>query len=97
MEFAIELGAIDVSTESGNIEIITKIENFNEIREGLEKSFGENEQAEIIWNAESFVVLDEKNTLTLLKLLEALDNCEDVQNVFGNFDLNEDIVKNLNY
>ena len=97
LEYSIELGAIDVSTESGNIEIITKIENFSDIREGLEKKFGENEQAEIIWNAESLVTLDEKNTLTLLKFLEALDNCEDVQNVFGNFDLDENIVKNINF
>ncbi len=96
LEYAIELGAMDVSSEKDNIEIITKIEDFNDIREGLEKKFGENDQAEITWNAENLVKLDEKNSLTLLKLLEALDNCEDVQNVFGNFDLNENIIKNFN-
>ena len=61
LEYAIELGAMDVSSEKDNIEIITKIEDFNDIREGLEKKFGENDQAEITWNAENLVKLDEKN------------------------------------
>ncbi len=95
-ELAIELGVLDVNSEEKNIEIITDSRDFNEIRENLEKKFGIADQAEIVWLAENNITLDEEKAISLIKLLETLDNCEDVQNVFGNFDIDENLYEKLN-
>ena len=96
LDFAIEIGALDVNSQEKTIEIITNLSNFNEIREKLEGRFGSSEQAEIVWLAENLITLDEEKSSSLLKLLEMLDDCDDVQNVFGNFELDEKIVENIN-
>ncbi len=72
------------------------MKDFNEIRETLEKKFGIADQAEIVWLAENIITLDEEKAISLIKLLETLDNCEDVQNVFGNFDIDENLYEKLN-
>ena len=96
LDFSIEIGALDVNSQEKTIEIITNLSNFNEIREKLEDRFGSSEQAEIVWLAENLITLDEEKSSSLLKLLEMLDDCDDVQNVFGNFELDEKIVENIN-
>ena len=95
-EIAIDVGADDVSSDERNHEIITSVNDFNNVRDKLEDLLGPPEQAEIIWQPENFVqVDDEKRAISILKLLDTLDNCEDVQGVFGNFDINEDIIKKI--
>ncbi len=96
-EIAIDVGANDVSSDESNHEIITSISEFNNVRDKLEDLLGAPEQAEIIWQPENYVqVDDEKRATSILKLLDTLDNCEDVQGVFGNFDISEDIIKKIN-
>ena len=95
-EIAIDVGANDVSSDESNHEIITSTSEFNNVRDKLEDLLGAPEQAEIIWQPENYVqVDDEKRAISILKLLDTLDNCEDVQGVFGNFDINEDIIKKI--
>ena len=95
-EIAIDVGANDVTSDESNHEIITSVNEFNNVRDKLEDLIGAPEQAEIIWQPENYVqVDDEKRAISILKLLDTLDNCEDVQGVFGNFDINEDIIKKL--
>ena len=95
-EIAIDVGANDVSSDERNHEIITSVNDFNNVRDKLEDLLGPPEQAEIIWQPENYVqVDDEKRAISILKLLDTLDNCEDVQGVFGNFDINEDIIKKI--
>ena len=87
LDFAIENGAIDVDFEENRIEILSSIPDFNDLREKLEVKYGLPEQSEISWIPENYINLDEEKSLSMLKFLEALDNCEDIQNVFGNFNL----------
>ena len=95
-EIAIDVGASDVSSDESNHEIITSVNEFNNVRDKLENLLGAPEQAEIIWQPENYVqVDDEKRAISILKLLDTLDNCEDVQGVFGNFDINENIIKKI--
>ena len=95
-EIAIDVGADDVSSDERNHEIITSVNDFNNVRDKLEDLLGTPQQAEIIWQPENYVqVNDEKRAISILKLLDTLDNCEDVQGVFGNFDINEDIIKKI--
>ena len=95
-EIAIDVGANDVSSDDRNHKIITSVNDFNNVRDKLEDLLGTPQQAEIIWQPENYVqVNDEKRAISILKLLDTLDNCEDVQGVFGNFDINEDIIKKI--
>ena len=95
-EIAIEVGANDVSSDELNHEIITSINDFNNVRERLEELLGAPEQAELIWQPENYILVNEtKRAMSLLKLIDTLDNCDDVQGVHGNFDIQEDILKDI--
>ena len=95
-DIAIEVGANDVKSDDTNHEIITSVNDFNNVREKLESLLGISEQAELIWYPENTLQIDdEKKATSILKLLDTLDNCEDVQAVYGNFEIDEDILKKI--
>ena len=97
LEIAIEVGADDVISDEISHEIITSLNEFNNVRDKLESLLGSPEQAEIIWQPENYIkVDDEKRAASILKLLDTLDNCEDVQGVYGNFDISEEIINKVN-
>ena len=77
-------------------EIITSLNEFNNVRDKLENLLGSPEQAEIIWQPENYIKeKKEKRATSILKLLDTLDNCEDVQGVFGNFEIKDEIIKKI--
>ena len=79
-DIAIEVGADDVKADENNYEIITSVNEFNNVREKLEGILGIPDQAELIWYPENNVQIDdERKATSILKLLDTLDNCEDVQ------------------
>ena len=95
-DIAIEVGANDVKADENNYEIITTVNEFNNVREKLESILGVPDQAELIWYPENNVQIDdERKATSILKLLDTLDNCEDVQGVYGNFEINDDIIKKI--
>ena len=96
LDFAIENGASDVDFEENKIEILCSIPDFNDLRDKLEAKYGLPEQSEISWIPENYIILDEEKSISMLKFLEVLDNCEDVQNVFGNFNLDLKASENFN-
>ena len=96
LDFAIENGASDVNFEENKIEILSSIIDFNNLRDKLEAKYGLPDQSEISWIPEDYVNLDEEKSLSMLKFLDALDNCEDVQNVFGNFNLDPKALEKIN-
>ena len=95
-DIAIEVGANDVKADENNYEIITSVNEFNNVREKLESILGVPDQAELIWYPENNVQIDdERKATSILKLLDTLDNCEDVQGVYGNFEINDGIIKKI--
>ena len=95
-DIAIEVGADDVNVDENNYEIITTVNEFNNVREKLESILGVPDQAELIWYPENNVQIDdERKATSILKLLDTLDNCEDVQGVYGNFEINDEIIKKI--
>jgi YebC/PmpR family DNA-binding regulatory protein len=95
-DIAIEVGANDVKADENNYEIITSVNDFNNVREKLEGILGVPDQAELIWYPENNVQIDdERKATSILKLLDTLDNCEDVQGVYGNFEINDEIIKKI--
>ncbi len=95
LEAAIEAGADDVeSTEDGHT-IWTDMEALHEVAGALEKSLGEAESVKLAWKPNITVELDEGNAGTLLKLVDALDDDDDVQTVWGNYEVSDEILEKI--
>ncbi len=94
-EAALEAGASDVSSDSDMHEIVCEADDLNSVREALEEKFGNPANANLVWKAQNTVDLDEGKAQTLFKLLEALDDNDDVQTVSSNFDVSDEIMAKL--
>ena len=94
-EAVLEAGADNVETDDNGHEITCAPENFNNVREELEGRFGAPEESGLTWKPQNTITVDEAQASTLLKLLDALDDNDDVQNVSSNFDISDDIIAKL--
>lgn len=97
-ETAVELGADDIQDEEDeeNYKVITSVENFQAVVEGLEKAGFKNKDAELTRLPENTIeVTDEKVAGQILKLLEKIEEHDDVQNVYANFDISDEILSKL--
>lgn len=95
LEAAIEAGADNVESTDTTHEITCAVESFFAVRDALEGKFGEPESAKLDWRPENSVALDEDKARTVLKLLDVLEDNDDVQNVYANFDLPEEVAEAL--
>ncbi|MGZ3400787.1 MAG: YebC/PmpR family DNA-binding transcriptional regulator [Caulobacteraceae bacterium] len=90
MEAAIEAGAEDVeSSEEGHL-IFTAFEDLSAVIEGLERALGTPKGTAIVWRPKSGNPVSNDDAVTLMKLLDALDDDDDVSNVFTNVDLTDE-------
>jgi YebC/PmpR family DNA-binding regulatory protein len=95
LEAAIEAGAEDVvSSESGH-EIYTTQETLREVAKALEAKFGEPRKAALVWKPQNTVAVDDLQGEKLLKLIETLNEHDDVQNVYANFEISDALVHRL--
>lgn len=92
-EATVEVGGDDCLNEDGLYEIICMPEGFNEVRAKLEEKFGAPNSAEVTWKPNSTQMLSVEDGEKLLKLLDALEDCDDVQNVIGNFELPPELLE----
>ena len=95
LEAAIEAGAENVESDAEGHEVTCAVEDFFAVRDTLEARFGEPESARLEWRPTTTVALDEDRAAALLKLLDALDESEDVQNVWANFEVAEGVMERL--
>ncbi|NHK29275.1 YebC/PmpR family DNA-binding transcriptional regulator [Parvularcula flava] len=94
MEAAIEAGADDVVSSDDGHEIYTAIEDLNDVSRALEERFGEADGTALIWRPQNLVPVEGEKAGTVFKLVNTLDDLDDVQNVYANFDISdEDIEK----
>ena len=94
-EAALEAGAADVASDEGGHEIRCAPDDLSTVRDGLEKHFGPADAARLDWRPNVTVAVDEDAATTLFKLLDALDDNDDVQRVASNFDVAEDVMERL--
>ncbi len=95
LEAAIEAGAEDcVSTEDGH-EIITSIDDLGAVRDALEEKFGAASGAKLVFKPGVTTAVDEDTARSLLKMIDALEDNDDVQNVYSNFEVSDDIMAKL--
>jgi YebC/PmpR family DNA-binding regulatory protein len=89
LEAAIEAGAEDVVSGSDTHEIFTAVDALNEVAKALEAQFGEPQKATLTWKPQNTVAVDDDAAEKILKLYNMLDNHDDVQHVYGNFEISE--------
>jgi YebC/PmpR family DNA-binding regulatory protein len=95
MEAAIEAGADDVaSTEEGH-EIIASVESLREVAKALEEKFGEPRKAVLAWRPQNTIRVDDEAGEKILKLVGALEDNDDVQNVYANFEVSDALMAKL--
>ncbi len=95
LEAAIEAGAEDVASTSAGHDIITTPESFAEVSKTLEAKFGEPRKAGLVWRPQNTVPVDDDNGEKLLKLIETLEDNDDVQNVYSNFEISDALMAKL--
>ena len=95
LEAAIEAGADDVvSSESGH-EIYTAQDTLRDVAKALEAKFGEPRKAALVWKPQNTVPVDDEQGEKLLKLIETLNEHDDVQNVYANFEVSDALMQKL--
>jgi YebC/PmpR family DNA-binding regulatory protein len=95
LEAAIEAGASDVESDSERHAVITDTDDFNTARDALERRFGEAASARLTWRPKTTAPVDEDTAASLFKLLETLEDSDDVQNVYANFEVADDVLARL--
>lgn len=99
LEAAIEAGAGDVISDAddgaGGHIVICAPEDFNSVRDALETRFGPAESAKLAWRPLNTAMIDEDSATGLFKLIETLEDSDDVQNVYANFEVGEDVLERL--
>jgi YebC/PmpR family DNA-binding regulatory protein len=95
LEAAIEAGADDVASDADIHEITVSADGFFAVRDALEQKFGAPAEAKIEWRPNLTVAVDEEKAKSILKLLDVLEDDDDVQNVYANFEIPEDIMRKL--
>ena len=96
MEAAIDAGADDaVSTGEDGHEITTSLEGLREVAQTLEGKFGEPRKATLVWKPQSTILVDDEAGEKILKLVSTLEENDDVQTVYANFEISEALLAKL--
>jgi YebC/PmpR family DNA-binding regulatory protein len=94
-EAALEAGATNVESASDGHEIVTTLDEFAQVRDALEVKFGAAERAKLAWRPTTTVVVDGAAAENLFKLVETLEDNDDVQTVWGNYEVPEAVLAKL--
>jgi YebC/PmpR family DNA-binding regulatory protein len=95
LEAAIDAGAEDVVSNEDGHQVITTPQTLNDVTKSLEARFGEPRKSSMIWKSQNTVALDDEVGEKVLKLIELLDDSDDVQNVYANFEVSDALVAKM--
>jgi YebC/PmpR family DNA-binding regulatory protein len=95
MEAAIEAGADDAVTDDTHHTVTCTFESMGEVSAALSAKFGDAESAKIVWKPNVMAPVDFEKAESLMKLVDMLDDDDDVQHVFTNADIPDDIMEKL--
>ncbi len=94
-EAAVEAGAGNVESDAEGHEITCESDDFNTVRDALAARFGDPREAHLAWKPQNTIMVEEKHAETLLKLLDVLDDNDDVQQVAANFEIADEVMARL--
>ena len=89
LEAAIEAGADDVESDDEGHEIWTSVDSLHEVAKGLEGALGEAEAVKLAWKPQTPVDVSGDDVATLMKLIDTLEEDDDVQTVWGNYEISD--------
>src|SRR3546814_7779890 len=92
-EAALEAGADDVSSNEDEHEIWTAMDALHEVARALEAKLGPAEGAKLAWKPQTTVEVDESNAATLMTLVDTLEDDDDVQTVWGNSEVSDEVMR----
>ena len=95
MEAAIEAGADDVISGEDGHEVVTTLESFAEVAKAMEAKFGEPRKSKLVWKPQNTITVDDEAGEKILKLIGNLEDNDDVQNVYANFEISDALVKKM--
>jgi YebC/PmpR family DNA-binding regulatory protein len=94
-EAAIDAGAEDVNSTPGGHEIYTAQDALRDVAKALEAKFGEPRKAALTWRPQNTVMVDDEKGEQLFGMIEALEELDDVQNVYANFEMSEALLTKM--
>jgi YebC/PmpR family DNA-binding regulatory protein len=92
---AVEAGAEDISADEGVVEVVTEPADFGSVRNALEQAGVEMESAEMTYRPSSLVPIDEPQAAKLMRLIEVLEENDDVDAVNANFDVSAEVLERV--
>ncbi|WP_181706651.1 YebC/PmpR family DNA-binding transcriptional regulator [Chthonobacter rhizosphaerae] len=95
LEAAIEAGADDVESSDEAHVIICAFESLGDVAKALEAALGPAESVKSVWRPKTGTSLDEEKAQSLMKLIDTLEDDDDVQNVYSNFEVSDDVLAKL--
>lgn len=95
LEAAIEAGADDVASGESGHEVYTAQETLRDVAKALEAKFGEPRKAALVWKPQNTITVDDENGEKLMKLVDTLNEHDDVQNVYANFEISDALMTKL--
>lgn len=95
LEAAIDAGADDVESDEDGHEIWTSIDNLHGVAKSLEAALGEPESVKLAWRPQNSVDLGEEDAVQLIKLVDALEDDDDVQTVWGNYEMSDEVMEKV--
>jgi len=96
LEAAIEAGADDVASDEDGHEVFASPETFRDVAKALEAKFGEPRKAALVWKPQNTITVDDETGEKLFKLLDLLNEHDDVQNVYANFEVSDALAAKMN-
>jgi len=95
VEAAIEAGADDVSSSEESHVVTCRFEDLGEVAKALEEKLGEPDSVKAVWQPQTTTALDEEKAAVMMKLVETLEDDDDVQNVYSNFEISDEVLARL--
>jgi YebC/PmpR family DNA-binding regulatory protein len=95
LEAAIDAGADDVTSSENGHEIYASQENFVDVAKALEAKFGDPRKAGLVWKPQNLIAVDDEKGEKLFKLMELLNEHDDVQNVYANFEFSDALLSKM--
>ena len=95
LEAAIDAGADDVESDDEGHEIWTSVDSLHGVAKSLEAALGEPESVKLAWRPQNSVDLGEDDAAQLIKLVDALEDDDDVQTVWGNYEMSDEVMEKI--
>jgi YebC/PmpR family DNA-binding regulatory protein len=95
LEAAVDAGAEDVASSESGHEIFTTPDQLGTVGKALEAKFGEPRKTALVWKPQNTVPVDDEQGETVLKLIDSLNEQDDVQNVYANFEISDALMQKL--